>query len=385
MMLKFALIIPMAKVSVVGCNGSLRLEWRVRKGEKKRYLSPGLRDTPLNRQIALQKAIAIENDITTGNYDPTLAKYKVGGHRSGSESLVKVFERFMQYKRSRDLIRDRTLEKYEAVSANLELYFGQRAIAEIEEKDAIRFRDWLLEKVSRGTAKTYVTLVSGCFDWAVRQQMILANPCLDLSKSIKVPSRQVEQPYTPDEIQLILAQFEQNRYYRYYTDYVAFLFDTGVRLEEAAGLKWGHVSRDCSAVWIGEVATRGVTKETKTGKARSIKLGEGLQQRLKSRRDRTQQGGKGDLVFPAKKGGAIRDDTFRKVWQKSLEALGIDYRRPYCSRHTWASYALNKISPMEVAQMMGDNPQTVFKNYAGAIRTNAAAPSLVDYDDEKSS
>ncbi|MEO0538549.1 MAG: tyrosine-type recombinase/integrase [Cyanobacteria bacterium P01_A01_bin.123] len=374
----------MAKVSVVGCNGSLRLEWRVRKGEKKRYLSPGLRDTPLNRQIALQRAIAIENDLVTGNYDPTLAKYKSHAEGFNGDPLVKVFERFMQYKRSRDLIRDRTLEKYDAVLANLKRYFGQRSITEIEEKDAVKFRDWLLGNVSKGTAKTYITLTGSCLTWAIKQQIVLANPFLDLSKSIKVPSRQVEQPYTPEEIQLILAQFEQSRHYCFYTDYVAFLFDTGVRLEEAAGLKWGHVSRNCSTVWIGEVATRGVTKETKTGKARSIRLGEGLKQRLNTRRDRAQFTKKGDLVFPAKKGGAIRDDTFRKVWQKNLEALGIDYRRPYCSRHTWASYALNKISPAEVAQMMGDNPQTVFKNYAGAIRTNAIAPSLIDFEEESS-
>ena len=372
----------MAKVSVVGCNGSLRLEWRVRKGEKKRYLSPGLRDTPLNRQIALQTAIAIENDIATDNYDPTLIKYKSsGGGSNNGEPLIRVFEKFMQYKRSRDLIRDRTLEKYTAVLANLERYFGQRSITELEEKDAIKFRDWLLDRVSKGTSKTYITLVNSCFTWAVGQHIIMVNPFFELSKSIKVPSRQVEQPYTPEEIQLILSQFEQNVHYRYYTDYVAFLFDAGVRLEEAFGLKWGHVSHDCSTVWIGEVATRGVTKETKTGKARSIRLGKGLQQRLQRRRDRAQSTKKGDLVFPAKKGGAIRDDTFRKVWQKNLEALGIDYRRPYCSRHTWASYALNEISPMEVAQMMGDNPQTVFKNYAGAIRTNAVAPSLVEFND----
>lgn len=43
---------------------------------KRYYLYIGLPDSKLNRTIAEQKAHQIEGDIVTGNFDPTLKKYK---------------------------------------------------------------------------------------------------------------------------------------------------------------------------------------------------------------------------------------------------------------------------------------------------------------------
>ena len=62
----------LASVSVA--NGYLRL--RIRIGNDRQVMSLGLPDTPIKRKHAEEKAHRINLDIVSGNFDPTLAKYK---------------------------------------------------------------------------------------------------------------------------------------------------------------------------------------------------------------------------------------------------------------------------------------------------------------------
>jgi integrase len=53
-----------------------RLQLVFRFVGKRYYLSTGFTDTVTNRKVAQMKARQIELDILSGNFDPTLAKYK---------------------------------------------------------------------------------------------------------------------------------------------------------------------------------------------------------------------------------------------------------------------------------------------------------------------
>ena len=70
-----------AKGSVVVFNSHDRLQLRFRFGGKRRYISLGLSDTPLNRRFAKLKAAEIEQDVFQEKFDITLAKYKSAGDR----------------------------------------------------------------------------------------------------------------------------------------------------------------------------------------------------------------------------------------------------------------------------------------------------------------
>ncbi|NEN92561.1 MAG: hypothetical protein F6K48_28155 [Okeania sp. SIO3H1] len=50
---------------------------------------------------------------------------------------------------------------------------------------------------------------------------------------------------------------------------------------------------------------------------------------------------------------------------KSL--IGLSYRRPYQCRHTFISICLNsgKLSPVEVAKLVGSSPAMIYKHYLG--------------------
>ncbi len=57
-------------------NSNDRLQLVFRFAGKRYYLSTGFTDTVANRKLAEMKARQIELDILSGNFDPTLAKYK---------------------------------------------------------------------------------------------------------------------------------------------------------------------------------------------------------------------------------------------------------------------------------------------------------------------
>lgn len=95
-------------VQVINSHGWLQLRFSF--GGKRHYLSMGLVNTPVNRKAAEAKARQIELDIISGNFDPTLAKYKPHSALSTvtpditpivtpKASLTDIWEKFIEYKR----------------------------------------------------------------------------------------------------------------------------------------------------------------------------------------------------------------------------------------------------------------------------------------------
>ena len=50
-------------------------------------------------------------------------------------------------------------------------------------------------------------------------------------------------PFSKEERDLIIQNFEGDRFYSYYTSYVQFLFFTGCRPSEAVALSWKHITK----------------------------------------------------------------------------------------------------------------------------------------------
>ncbi|MDX2272709.1 MAG: tyrosine-type recombinase/integrase [Cyanobacteriota bacterium] len=118
-----------------------------------------------------------------------------------------------------------------------------------------------------------------------------------------------------------------------------FLFGTGCRTGEAFGLRWKHLSHDCSSVWIGESISREVSKATKTNKSRDVKLTPKLQEMLMVRRGENLD--PESLVFPTPTGLAIDDHNFsRRAWKSVLGNVKVPYRKLYNTRHTASSHCL---------------------------------------------
>ena len=356
---------PKGEVSIEGVDGWLRLRWR-HQG-KRRVMALGLRDDPINRMVANQRAAQIRLDILSGHFDETLEKYQ--GDRTPQQGkdlgAVVLFERFTERKSHQ--VQHRTLEKYRGLVTWLRDFFGDRPATE---GDAPRFLAWLGENLEPITARERLVLLKAAWRWGVDQGWVTGNPWE--GHVIRKPPKQKPKAFTKAEVEAILRGFAESRYYRHYVDYVRFKFGTG----EVNALRWRHFDDDCSVVWVGESHTHGEFKDTKTGKAREVKLSASLGAMLRSRLADSQGEGD-DLVFPAPRGGPMDEHNFKRAWAKVLGQVGVRYIRPYDTRHTFISHALaGGMNPVEVAAITGHDVKTLYENYAGLIQSHPTTPDL---------
>lgn len=157
-----------------------------------------------------------------------------------------------------------------------------------------------------------------------------------------------------------------------------FLLGTGCRINEAIGLKWKHVSPDCETIHFVESYSRGQWKGLKKEDERWVSLTPRLQRMIQARRP---EGASPDaVVFTAARGGIIDDHNFRnRAWKSILAKLNIPYRKPRTTRSTLASHALDRgMSPAEVSALTGHTQETLFRHYAGHVRSRPRLPDLFE-------
>jgi integrase len=71
------------------------------------------------------------------------------------------------------------------------------------------------------------------------------------------------------------------------------------------------------------------------------------------------------LLFPAARGGYIDGEKFRyRHWKPALKAAGIEHRRVYDTRHTFASWAIaGGLQLFYLARIMGTSVQQIDQTY----------------------
>jgi integrase len=360
-------------VKVENDKGWLRLRFSC--NGKRHTFALGLPDTVLNRKVAQAKAQQIELDIVSGNFDTTLIKYKPEKFSESSKAelltIPKLFERFMEDKAK--TVSSKTMEKYRATYNYLFEFFSDRPVDFLDDLAAEKFMNWQFsKKLSPNQVKRRLEELDACWRWHKAEN----NPWATMADRIKVPPKQMPKPFTREEMKSIIQGFRTDPFYISYADFVEFLFGTGCRIGEAIGLRWKHISDDCSQVWIGEQLTRGKRKAAKRNRARTITLTPKLQQLLIGRRPNHPE--LDSLVFTAPMGGVIDDHNFRnRAWKNVLTRLGIDYRKPYNTRHTLISHALDlQMNPVMVAQLTGHDVKTLYENYAGSVNSRPTLPEL---------
>ncbi len=76
-----------------------------------------------------------------------------------------------------------------------------------------------------------------------------------------------------------------------------------------------------------------------------------------------------DPIFTSTNGCAIDPKNFcNRYWKPALAELGIDYRKPYNTRHTLISHGLEAgMNPVAIAALTGHDVRTLYENYAGLV------------------
>lgn len=350
---------PKGSVKVVSRKGMLAIQLprNLFNGTQK-YLYLELADNSTNRKAAEARADVIRSDIAFDKFDSSLDRYRPTATNDKSPTLTELWNRYSATK-SKHLSQTTVQKDFKRVKNHIADFPSQRLT------DARRIRNHLTEKFSGETAKKILMYVRACCDWAVDEGLIVSNPFKNLKAETRRRAKTIN-PFTKDEVDLILAAFQEHSKYCHYLSFVEFLFFTGCRTSEAIGLQWKHVSPDLKTITFSEALVLKNRKETKTGTIRKFPVNCQLRSVL-ARAKGDRQAKPDDLVFLSPTGVAIDSHNFlNRVWKPLLQSVGLDYRSQYTTRHTFITHCLESgVAVQQVADWVGNSSQTIWKHYAG--------------------
>lgn len=317
-----------------------------------------LKPTTTNLKLAERHKIAIEHAIATGVFDysatfpgsPRAARF---APEACQENVAGFLTRWLASKKKH--VSSSTYEGYrKIVELRLVPALGTAMVVDLKRKAV---RDWLdTLHVSNKTLSNIQSCLRSALNDAVDEELVEINPLAAWTYSRKEAPQTEDDvdPFNPEEQEAILAAITGQA-----RNLVQFALWTGLRTSELVALDWGDVD------WIrGEIlvkraitqAAKGTAEETKTiaGK-RSVKLLRPALAALEDQKAHTFLGDREIFQNPRTLKRWAGDQPIRKtMWVPAMKKAGIRYRRPYQTRHTYASMMLSAGEhPMWVAKQMG--------------------------------
>lgn len=262
--------------------------------------------------------------------------------------------------------------------------FPKCELRDLTEDVIMRGRKKLMSECSPKHAQALLNILDLVLTRAVRAKVIDTNPFIfiePLSKT-SVKKAEVEDDdvavFTLEEAErlMVVIPYEASR------NMILFLLWTGLRLGEAAALKWDDWNEQQKTITVRRTRTSksGILQTPKTGKARTIILTLRATQALAAQRELT---GANEFVFCS--GARLKPFNTCEVvkheqWGRWLAAAGLPYRKPYATRHTFASWMLMAgESESYVAQTLGHNSvQMIRQVYGHFIPKNSHEWTLDD-------
>jgi integrase len=206
-----------------------------------------------------------------------------------------------------------------------------------------------------------------CLEAGVRWGDLDRNPAKLVGANPPPPPRGVR-TFTLDELDKLATELGPR-----YGPMIRFAAATGLRPEEWAALERQDVDRARGVVRVARTHVEGVTKPyAKTSasvrevplSARAIAALDAVPPRLDTR-----------LVFPGPRGAHVNLRNFRRrEWHPAIEAAGIEPRRIYDLRSTFASQALAAgVSVFELARIMGTSVRMIERHYGTLLQGSGDA------------
>ena len=402
-------------------------------GKRQKYIAFGAKVSTDNYAEAYRAAARLEEDLEKGTFHPDnevqykhFSKRIRKGHQVKSKQLIELF----------DLWVDKTKKKGK-ISGNREMsesgeiwykgevrrHFEQLPQDYLTKKSQEDIAEYLEEQFANGTQRRYLKILYNLLDWAISKELVpqnTPNHFKDLEKEVGKPKKRgcpkllegketFRDPekiaWNKEERDLIINTIK-NRGIRkaYYKEcdvlglLIEFLFNTGMRHGEAFALTWDRIRESEKGVQC--VINRSyntqyhITKETKTGKERTIWLTKRAREIIKELREFYQSRGRecrgNNLVFQKEQGNGYYSQDIRGVWYinpASRAPVGVaklvaegklpQYLDAYSTRRTFISLQAQSggMDSMTVASYIGDNVETIYKHYYQSQRIDGAIPA----------
>jgi integrase len=213
--------------------------------------------------------------------------------------------------------------------------------------------------------KNFLVPMREVFKLAYRSGFIEKDP-MRLVESTKVSKPDIH-PLSMEEINLFMERVSS----RYRNFFIAAFF-TGMRFGEMSALKWKNVDFKLGVIKVRETRVKGEEQRPKTKKAvRDIKMLPPVLEALREQRKYTM--GKSQYVFLNQYDRHLFPGSVNQhVWKPALRKAGLEKRRLYETRHTFATLMLDagelpgwvqKMMGHETLQMIHDRYYSYIKNY----------------------
>jgi integrase len=350
-------------------RGALRVAFTVNGETVRRTLSAGgkpMRATPANRRHAERLVAEIRAKIKLGvfsmhEYFPADPSASTGRGHTVAAQLADWL--------AAQRIEASTRAGYSSAIRFWSSTIGDKVLLALKHSDilhALATRPALTGK----TINNYVSVLREALAMAVLDRTIAVNPVSDIprAKHQKAPT----DPFSRDEAEAIIAHMLA-RYPEPVANMAEAKFFTGLRSSEAAGLRWPNVDTSRAEIVVSEAIVRGKTKlNTKTNVARVVELNSRALAAIKRQKAHTFLAGEHVFLDPRYGTPWLEERAFRRsYWEPTLRALGMRYRPPYNTRHTFATMMLmSGMDPAYCARQLGHSVEIFHSTYAKWIDGN---------------
>lgn len=329
-----------------------------------------LKPTATNLKKAEQHKAAIEHAISIGGFDysvtfpgsPRAAKF---APEASHETVAGYLTRWLEGKKRH--LSSSSYNGYEKiVRLRLKPALGEMMMVDLKRKDV---KDWLAKlEISNKTLSNIQSCLRSALSDAAEEELISINPLAGWTYSRKEapPKEDDVDPFSPEEQKAILDVLTGQA-----RNLVQFALWTGLRTSELVALEWGDIDWLREEVMVSRAMTqagKGEAEVTKTASGRrAVKLLRPAMEALKAQKVHTFLADAEVFQNPRTLLRWAGDGPIRKtMWVPAMKKAGVRYRRPYQTRHTYASMMLSAGEhPMWVAQQMGHSDWTMIARVYG--------------------
>lgn len=328
----------MAKV--VARGNTLYLDYRY-CGERIRK-STGLSNTPENvKKLEKEVIPALVMKIKLGDFT-----------KPNNEKFSHYFLKFVELHQE-----DKSYHNRIYIYKKVNTKFGNFEVSKITR---LAVKDYLASlEIKNSTKKDYLNCIKGVLDIALDDETIDKNVAIDIT--FKREAKEEVKLFDSKEVNLILENFDEM-----FRNFLGICFYTGMRSGEVLGLMQQDIKED--RISIRRSVSKGRVTTPKTlGSIRDIPMFDDVKPFIRSQKKISNS-----LYLFDYNEQFIRDISFfKRRWKALLEKCAIEYRKIYCTRHTFITAMLNsgKFKIMEIASIVGHtSPQMIMTKYTGFIK-----------------